>query len=189
MEDECCSIITKRGKQCKNKVSKDGMCKLHSLMHKCPICLESSMNMFTLSCGHRMHTSCLENLVKLECPMCRKEPTNLDDELKEKILKNVEDRKEELDQQDRQEILDQLEQAEVHIPIVIEIDAARRFLQDQGVPSELFPEVDLENSDTEVPRGYVFQQIVAECLHLIQCMTEELELNPAEEEVGSDSSS
>jgi len=116
--------------------------------------------------------------------MCRAEITNLPDDIKNRIKDNIIKHKEEVEEQDRQEIINSLEEFD-NLPILIEIEMARDFLINRNnLPSELFPEIDIANSEgiNNLPRGVVFQRIVTEVMHLIQCMTEEIDLVEREDD-------
>lgn len=94
--------IHKRTYEKNSKIYKDGYVNLESseLANNdtnalCPICLESDKVLHKLNCGHYIHITCCEGMYKLECPMCRAEITNISDECKNKILKNIENDKDE----------------------------------------------------------------------------------------------
>jgi len=180
-----CIANTKKNIRCKNDSVKDEtLCKLHMMLSKCTICLNNSSKLFKLDCSHSFHLNCLKDLVKLECPMCRAEITNLPDDIKNRIKDNIIKHKEEVEEQDRQEIINSLEEFD-NLPILIEIEMARDFLINRNnLPSELFPEIDIANSEgiNNLPRGVVFQRIVTEVMHLIQCMTEEIDLVEREDD-------
>ena len=56
-----------------------------NLENECCICLESNNYSCYTTCNHLMCVDCLISLIKMECPICRK---NLESELSSKI-KNI----------------------------------------------------------------------------------------------------
>ena len=73
-----------RGEQCKFKASGQynggHFCRKHINVVKgtedCAVCLSemtASASRIRLSCGHYFHTSCLSQVTKAECPLCRKQ--------------------------------------------------------------------------------------------------------------------
>jgi len=73
-----CVGYTLKGKQCKNKPSKQGnYCHLHNKMYKfdkpeeCPICMDNiNEELRPLDCGHWVHKQCLLKWNDI-CPTCR----------------------------------------------------------------------------------------------------------------------
>ena len=102
-----CVGYTLKGKQCKNKQSKEGKyCRLHCNMYKfdkpeeCPICMENITNeLRPLDCGHWVHKHCLLKWNDI-CPTCRT-PINLSKSDRRVLNKNTD---------------------KVEIPVHIEID-------------------------------------------------------------------
>jgi hypothetical protein len=71
-----CEGITKYKTQCLNYSKTSNYCHLHQNQKKivieveeCPVCLNEINSQ--LSCGHKVHTSCVVKSGKPECPLCR----------------------------------------------------------------------------------------------------------------------
>jgi len=77
---EECKGITLKGTKCRRKSIQD-YCWEHSIKNnhreckpvECLVCYESLTNQkYALDCGHWIHTECIINSAKAECPLCRK---------------------------------------------------------------------------------------------------------------------
>ena len=76
-----CQGVSSCGEQCKRKTKdSSGLCFSHrpeheSFSEECAICLSkfSKGSGIILSCKHRFHKKCLENLSSPSCPCCRQE--------------------------------------------------------------------------------------------------------------------
>ena len=68
-------------------------CEVFSNYEKCSICYNSMLKQKSLNCTHCICKSCISNLRKLECPMCRQELKGriLTDEVFARILQNTEE--------------------------------------------------------------------------------------------------
>lgn len=87
-----CKGITLRGEPCHRKVAGRDMCFQHLSIEfrqekppDCPVCCESlAKQRASLECGHWVHTRCVIESAKEECPMCR-HPLNLSPRAKKQI--------------------------------------------------------------------------------------------------------
>tara|TARA_Y100000592_G_C5463122_1_gene315063 strand:+ start:1293 stop:1832 length:540 start_codon:yes stop_codon:yes gene_type:complete len=70
-------------------------CDVFSNYEKCNICYNSMFKQHSLVCNHYICKSCVANLRKLECPMCRQELKGkiVTDEVFAKIVQNMEEDK------------------------------------------------------------------------------------------------
>lgn len=76
-----CQGITLRGEKCNRKCRISNYCHSHQNQNKtfqqpkpaeCMVCYESLTNQRdALDCGHWVHTGCIVNSAKAECPLCR----------------------------------------------------------------------------------------------------------------------
>lgn len=107
-----CQGLTGNGNGCKAKTKKEnGYCHLHqkqSLIpegeENCCVCLENAYKNDALECGHLIHSKCLENWSKAECPVCRKELKHIPIQLRRIIEKNERKIREDRDREARQNI-------------------------------------------------------------------------------------
>ncbi len=77
---------------------------IFSFCNNCPICLDKTDNMFTMSCLHDVHLSCVEGMIKKECPICRQKVTNWPKETLETLNENVKEYKHEVIQEEQEQI-------------------------------------------------------------------------------------
>ncbi len=87
---------------------KNNVYKLLSFCNECPICLETTADMFTMSCLHCVHLECVEGMNKKECPICRKEVTNWPEAVSDKILQNGKEYKDEVFREEQDAIRQEL---------------------------------------------------------------------------------
>lgn len=73
---------------------------------KCPICYESGQ-LYTLECNHAFHADCLKQLIKLECPMCRRKIDKIDPAIKRCIEQNVRAHQHEEEEQEFNRLMNQ----------------------------------------------------------------------------------
>jgi hypothetical protein len=116
---------------------------------ECSICFEVSD--FKLICGHFIHLDCIENVHKLECPMCRAELTNLPQNVIDKINENARVYRAALIEEERRAIFQQLIIEESQSPLEIlsnifgsnHIDISSLFYNTSGpaVMFELFSDI------------------------------------------------
>ena len=152
----------------------------------CAICLENDpdkSNFYPLSCLHKFHLTCLEQMVDIKCPLCRKEAINLPKSTKKIIAQNRVKRNEEIYNEEKKEIISQYISQEP--PIQIQIVYAAEMLMQQGVPADYLPEtVDITIQDRNSPRpsfASIYINAVATRLQEI------LSLDDADDENGSES--
>ena len=88
-----CKGITLRGEPCHRKVTATNYCFQHLSIEfrqekppDCPVCCESlAKQRSALECGHWIHTRCVIESAKEECPICR-HPLNLSPRAKKQIF-------------------------------------------------------------------------------------------------------
>lgn len=168
-----------KGKTCM-RPSNDGRCKIHKIINtECPICLECEDNeWFTLSCNHRAHTECLKGMVKLECPLCRSNITNLPNQIEQTIKKQSEEYKIEQEEEERNEIIQMMSEFESspQIPILL----ALSYLNQLGVPSNIIPQnidITLDPESPIPPFSYIFADIVSNVIEYMQTRIAEPEIS------------
>jgi len=93
-----CKGITLKKEQCKKKMKNREYCVLHDKTvivcddrfkeDYCPVCYEDFEKSFKplKPCGHYVHLDCVKKTKKLECPICRKEVKDTDDDMEDSIL-------------------------------------------------------------------------------------------------------
>lgn len=97
MNSKRCIGINRKGERCLlNTKNENSYCLFHKncLPNKelekpeeCPICLESMKDESSaLKCGHWIHIHCIEQSLKVECPVCR---FNLSEHLPKKIIEKI----------------------------------------------------------------------------------------------------
>lgn len=180
----CKGTAKRTGKQCKR--SKSGgteYCNFHcpvepqegsnySYNLECPVCLESEGELFALNCKHLIHQECCKGLIKLECPICRIEITNLPEEVKETIKVNIDNRKRELEEEERMNLI-RLEMMNIlsRPPPQSEILNLVGDMRGEGIPSSFIPiafQVDLPPEP--VPRGILYDLVLGSILEHINRM-------------------
>jgi len=110
--DNKCQGITLKGNKCRRKSVGHTHCHLHRNTHgyrevkpeDCLICCESLNNQrHALDCGHWIHTQCIVNSAKAECPLCRK-PVDLGIRDMTKLTKLAKKRKLDTLQEEEEEL-------------------------------------------------------------------------------------
>ena len=137
----------------------------------CPICLEdNNTTSFLLSCFHSAHITCIEKMNSLECALCRRPMYNLPKKIRDSILKNQKDYKEEQVRQEHNELLRAMNAQQE-----LEVRGALNFLMN-SLPSRYVPElVELERDEDSPcpPSGIMFSLIIEGALtRALEDMTE-----------------
>ncbi len=153
---------------------------------ECPICLgqftpaeQSSLHVAT--CEHAMHQVCMDGLVKKECPICRREITNLPTDLKTKIDANATAYRQERDEEEQHEIMNAIMQQMSHsmrpTPNV-EIIMALKYLEELGVPHSMIPQhvrIRVDPRFPMPPPGAIFRGLIGKAIEMLHLEPEDFE--------------
>lgn len=143
----------------------------------CPICLDDTGSMIILSCLHRFHEKCCENLTDLNCQLCQQHVINYPPNLKKLIEKNSAARASELVEEDRQNLLQQQETLFSRMAIYmqpppnIEIMSALQYLRERGVPLKYIPQnvrISVQRGQPRILPGVLFTAIVGQVMERVQ---------------------
>lgn len=135
---------------------------------KCPICLEKSGDFFTLSCLHKIHLECCNNLINLKCPLCQEIVKNYPEDIQKNIEKNIISYRKELEEEDREyaartysdsysQIINNI------ITPQMEIAAAVEYLRDNEIPLICIPEkieITFYQNQPVPEKGVIFRTII-----------------------------
>jgi hypothetical protein len=103
---------------------------------ECPICLyvDKTMPRTILACKHFMHTPCIQGLISLECPLCKKpiEKRDVPDSLYDKLVQNRDaDRERELERE-RHELAQTYEMEDGPLNSLAELLLAQDYIRELG---------------------------------------------------------
>lgn len=184
MQNKTCKGTTRKGRPCQKKPSNGkNFCHFHAPKEedeKCPICLESTEDLFELSCHHKIHLECLNNVPGSTCVICRQEMENLPSEILEKVRSNEKEYKNELEEEDRLLAersslqLGNLFSVYIRPPPNIEIRYALLYLKSHGVPLRYIPssiKIHCPRNHPNPPPGVFFSTLVG---HTLQKMKEDI---------------
>ena len=187
-----CEQILKNGRRCmKNAIRETKFCNIHKKedvptdnsavpeeKHVCGICLEEVdiKELFCLNpCSHRFHLSCIELLTKKECPSCRQEPTNLTDEIIQKIQENNSNWMRELQAEDEEAVRALRERYITRIPTPEEeIQLAVETLRQSSIPLRFLPsrmEIEFSNAPGMRPPPGALATVLIKQAFLAFCMS------------------
>jgi len=131
-----CQGTKKSGERCKLKVVAGSLCRFHEKQQQCPICQENGY-LFQMSCSHSAHLECIRQMVKSECPLCRKEITNLPDNIELEIAANRGEHLKDMEEANFREALAQFGGLPVNLR-EMELMTALVVLSNNNIPPHLF---------------------------------------------------
>jgi len=84
---------------------KQEVCKKECYGNDCPICLDKTDDMFVMNpCRHAIHLSCVEGMIKKECPVCRVNVENWPENVEQNLNTNIAKHREEVIREEQQAI-------------------------------------------------------------------------------------